>query len=186
LYVVILLAFSWMGNFGWGASLIAMFALEWFYPVIFELHNGATPGKRVMGICVRHDDGTPLNWQSAMLRNLLRVADFLPFCYALGLVSMLINRQFKRLGDLAAGTVVIYDQTAAPHIGIPAADPLPLPQPLTVEEQRAILDFAERHGQLSVARKAELANLLGSYSGRHDETATQTLYRYATWIQRGQ
>ena len=60
-----------------------------------------------------NDDGTPVRWPGALTRNLLRAVDFLPFLYGVGLVAMLANRDFKRLGDLAAGTVVVYQAAAA-------------------------------------------------------------------------
>jgi uncharacterized RDD family membrane protein YckC len=105
---VIYFVLIWFSSIGWGLILLEFLIIEFFYPVLFELHQGATPGKKILSLYVCHDDGTPVNWQSSMLRNLLRVADFLPFAYATGLITMLINRDFKRLGDLAAGTVVVY------------------------------------------------------------------------------
>ena len=98
-----------LGRAGWGLVLIAMFFVEWLLPAWFEAAwRGQTPGKRMMGLMVLNDDGTPVRWPAALTRNLLRAADFLPLMYGLGLVAMLLNRDFKRLGDLAAGTVVVY------------------------------------------------------------------------------
>ena len=93
---------------------------------------------------VLNDDGSPVRWSAALTRNLLRAVDFLPFLYATGLAAMLVNRDFKRLGDLAAGTVVVYREGAHRAALIPAAAPLAPPAPLSLGEQRTLLDLAER------------------------------------------
>lgn len=86
-----------------------LFLLEWFYPIIFEVYRqGQTPGKKVMAIKVLQDNGIPVGWPTSLIRNLLRAVDFLPMMYGFGVVSMLIARNFRRLGDLAAGTLVVY------------------------------------------------------------------------------
>jgi uncharacterized RDD family membrane protein YckC len=77
--------------------------------VLFELSPwAATPGKRALGLKVVMDDGLPVTPAASLIRNLLRAADFLPFLYAAGLISMLVRADFKRLGDLAAGHVVVH------------------------------------------------------------------------------
>jgi len=107
LVIVQILAFA--GRSGTGLFLIAYFAIEWFYPVLFELFwNGATPGKRAFSLMVVNDNGTPVTVGASIIRNMLRAVDFLPMLWAFGLLSMLFTRDFKRLGDLAAGTVVVY------------------------------------------------------------------------------
>ena len=104
-YLVLMFILSLFGAIGWGIMLIVTFFFEWLYPVVFELYQGATPGKKTLNLYVCHDDGTPVNWQSSMLRNLLRVVDWLPLFYALGLITMCVNKEFKRLGDIAAGGI---------------------------------------------------------------------------------
>ena len=102
-------ALSLLGKFGIGLLLILWFALEWLYPTVFEVwFDGATPGKRSLGLIVLHDDGTPVRLPASLTRNLLRAVDFFPILYGFGLVTMLLNRDFKRIGDIAAGTVVVY------------------------------------------------------------------------------
>lgn len=176
----------WLGNIGWGIALLIIFIVEWLYPVLFELRQGATPGKKTLNLYVCHDDGTPVNWQSSMLRNLLRVADFLPFFYVLGLLSMFINRDFKRLGDLAAGTVVVYRNKHNSKINIPNETPTPLPIPLTIGEQRSILDFAERKDFLSIPRQQELGNLLSNLTHKENDASVKELHKYANWLLKGQ
>src|SRR5205823_2392647 len=82
---------------------IAWFAISFLYPLLFEaLWNGATPGKRICGLAVVHGDGTPIGWSAALVRNVMRIADMLPVGYAAGLTSMLLDGQFRRLGEFAA------------------------------------------------------------------------------------
>jgi uncharacterized RDD family membrane protein YckC len=169
-YIAFATLLSLFGKFGAGLVLLMLFLLEWAYPVLFEvLWNGATPGKRACHLRVLHDDGTPIGWRASVIRNTLRAVDFLPLMYGFGLIACLSNRDFKRLGDLAAGTLVVYAPPAsaigkrleasrtsgvAPSSG--ASFPLPKAA-LTLEEQRAIIDFAERRKRWSDQRVAELA-----------------------------
>lgn len=185
LYLGLGILLSYLGEMGTAAMLILFFGIEWFYPVVFEVRSGMTPGKKAMGIWVIHDNGTPVSLGSSLVRNLLRAADFFPFFYAAGLLTMLFNREFKRLGDLAAGTLVVYRDRGDRRSAIPDADPLPIPMGLDFQGQEALLDFAERDATLSVDRKVELANLLYSVTGRAGEPAVRQLYGYANWLARG-
>lgn len=156
------LAFPLMaiGDLGTGLWLLAWFLLEWLAPAVFEAFNdGATPGKRAMGLRAVRDDGAPLTFRPALTRNLLRFADFLPMLYLGGLLSMLVQREHKRLGDLVAGTLVVHADTRRPARRIPAAAPMPPPRPLTLAEARTVLDYAERAPLLGAARAEELAML---------------------------
>jgi uncharacterized RDD family membrane protein YckC len=154
------IALGALGLFGAGVMFLAAFFLEWLFPAWCEARwNGATPGKRLLGLVVLNDDGSPVRWSAALTRNLLRAVDFLPLLYATGLAAMLVNRDFKRLGDLAAGTVVVYREGAHRAVLIPAAAPLAPPAPLTLGEQRTVLDLAERAPALAPARVEELAEL---------------------------
>ncbi len=160
---VMLAALFFLGaleKFGVGIALLLWFALEWLVPAWCETKWGATPGKQVVGLKVLHDDGTPVSWRSAMIRNLLRTVDFLPFGYSLGLCVMLFNRQFKRLGDMAANTVVVYVDKQTHVVPELQAELVRVPTfALNFEEQRLILSFAERSPRLNEARAEELANL---------------------------
>lgn len=184
IYLVAGTIFGIMGNFGQGILLIMIFLLEWFYPVLFELFNqGATPGKKMMGIAVVNDDGTPVNWSSSVIRNLLRTADMFPLLYLTGLLSMLINREFKRLGDLAAGTLVVHKK-AFTHSGkLPEQKPKHIGIPLTLEEQSAILHFGERSNRLSEARRYELADVLSpAIDGHSSQQRYQSILGVANWL----
>jgi uncharacterized RDD family membrane protein YckC len=82
----------------------------WGYYVFFEmLWNGQTPGKRWVGLRVIRGDGTPITLSESFIRNLARLIDFLPAAYGVGVITMFIDKQSRRLGDLAAGTLVVQD-----------------------------------------------------------------------------
>jgi uncharacterized RDD family membrane protein YckC len=87
------------------------FLLYWGYFTAFEtLWKGQTPGKRRAGIRVIRDSGREITVKEAMARNLLRAVDLLPGVYAVGILSIFLSAQNKRLGDYVAGTVVVHDR----------------------------------------------------------------------------
>ena len=103
------------GRVGTGVLLIIVFLILWLYPVIFELTPAAaTPGKRAMGIYVMMANGLPLTPAGCLIRNLMRAVDMLPLLYGFAIVSMLLRKDARRLGDLAAGTLVVYRDQATP------------------------------------------------------------------------
>ena len=178
-----LLVLALLGEAGTGLWLIAIFVAEWFYPVYFEVfRHGATPGKKAMGIKVVSDTGAPLDFSASLIRNLVRTVDFLPLLYGFGLISMLVQRDFKRLGDLAAGTVVIYHSRTA---AIPTLPPGPDNRPglvLNAAEQGLLVNFAERSTTLSPERCAELADLLHDLTGKSGPAAVEELLANARWL----
>jgi uncharacterized RDD family membrane protein YckC len=87
------------------------FGLFWGYYILFEwLWNGQSPGKRVARTRVMRVDGSPVGVTDVVVRNLVRIIDFLPFGYGIGLLTMVSNRQARRLGDFAAGTLVVRER----------------------------------------------------------------------------
>ena len=173
---------SFLGGFGQGLYLIALFFLYWFYPVCFEvLSHGSTPGKKAMNIRVLHIDGTPVSWAASINRNLLRTVDFLPLFYALGFISMLLNTRFQRLGDVVAGTMVVYNPSQIELPEISVVPPVAPAYPLVAEEQRAILNFAERLDHLSTDRSDELASLTGPLL-KNSTSPGKQLLAIANWI----
>ncbi|MDI4632941.1 RDD family protein [Pelomonas sp. V22] len=149
-----------LSGMGGGLMLITLFCVEWLYPIVFELSRwGATPGKRALGLRVVMDTGLPITPAASFTRNLLRVADFLPLAYGFGIVSLLLNRDCKRLGDLAAGTLVVHAKPVLLHDAPPAATPLAPARALNAQEQAAILSWAGRAKRLTPARFEELALL---------------------------
>jgi uncharacterized RDD family membrane protein YckC len=106
-----------------GAILIVLtFLVVFGYDVAFEtLASGRTPGKRAAGLRVVRLGGEPPGFLAAAIRNLLRLIDLLPAFYAVGVISILVTSRNQRLGDLAAGTLVVRERRPAPaHHGPPA------------------------------------------------------------------
>ena len=160
---ILLVPLALLGNIGIGLGSLLLFLVSWWYMVLFEvLNQGCSPGKQVMGLRVVQDDGTPIGWSASLIRNLLRFVDMLPFGYFLGAISCLQHPNFKRLGDLAAGTLVVYRELPLARPKVPQAPALRLPFALDLSEQRAILNFAERQGELSAERVQELASVLAT------------------------
>ncbi len=177
---VIWLAVGSLGYFGAGVGLVSAFLMEWLYPTFFEvLRDGATPGKRMFGLRVIHDSGVPVGWYGSLVRNLLRVVDFLPFAYGFGLAAMLVHPAFKRLGDVAAGTLVVYAPGHVAAVATSSVAPLAPAFELTPEEERALVTFAERSARMSDARAAEITGVLAPLG----EADVERLHRYAAWIQ---
>jgi uncharacterized RDD family membrane protein YckC len=157
---------SFLGPLGLGLWFILAFLAQWLYPVFFEvLGGGRTPGKRWLNLRVLMADGRPIGWGPSLIRNLLRVVDGLPGAYTVGLVCLLMTRDFQRIGDLVAGTLVVHEEATVHAQELPAAEPLAPPMALTLAEQSAILSFAERCPRLTAARSEELADLLSPLTG---------------------
>jgi uncharacterized RDD family membrane protein YckC len=185
LMLVVSMVLAPLGRFGSGLALILWFALEWFYPVLFELlPGGATPGKRALGLRVTMDSGLPITPAASLLRNLLRTADFLPFAYGLGLATVLMRSDFKRLGDIAAGTIVVHVQRATLHGALPEATPAAPAHPLTPRAQAAVIAWAGRSTRITEARLAELAQLAAPATGVNASSrdAVLRLLSVANWL----
>jgi uncharacterized RDD family membrane protein YckC len=185
LFIAVSIALQSLGGFGGGIILIALFLIEWFYPVVFELTlSGSTPGKRSMGLKVVMDSGLPITPGASLVRNLLRSADFLPFLYGFGFASMLMRGDFKRLGDIAAGTLVVYAKPVTLHGAMPDAPPQAPARPLSPREQAAVIAWAARSSRITEARLAELATIaapgLGLVAESH--TATARMLGIAQWL----
>jgi uncharacterized RDD family membrane protein YckC len=98
---------------GWVLAIsgIISFIFFWGYYIFFEiLWNGQSPGKRWVGLRVIRMDGTPITASESVIRNLVRIIDFLPLAYGVGVVTMFINENSRRVGDFAAGTIVVHDR----------------------------------------------------------------------------
>jgi uncharacterized RDD family membrane protein YckC len=109
--------------------ILAALILGWFlvyygYFAAFEvLWNGQTPGKRVIGLRVISVTGRPISAYEAILRNVVRIADQMPGIYAIGIISVFVTERSQRLGDLAAGTVVVHERAVEAVDMEPRADP---------------------------------------------------------------
>lgn len=183
--IIIGIISAFFGDAGMGVLAIGYFLITWLYPVYFEVYRGGrTPGKKNQGIYVCHDDGTPISLQSSMIRNLLRVADFLPLGFASGALTMMFSQRSQRIGDIVAGTLVVYEQqndiaklyksvyglvakipsdeaiSAASSVSsFDLASPL-FTYPITLNEQQALVSYTERLAFLSLPRQQEIAGVL--------------------------
>jgi uncharacterized RDD family membrane protein YckC len=176
LFWVLVLATGFAGipGFGFGAWLIVWFIMDWFYGGVFEAFwNGQTPGKHMLRLRVVSDEGQPINGLQAVLRNLLRAADAQPALivptYILGLMTAATNERFQRLGDLAAGTMVIVEEPQR-HYGMArvnepeairlAAD-LPANFLISRSLARALSAYVQRRQSFPWQKRAEIAKHVG-------------------------
>jgi len=183
-YFILLISFSFMGRMGVGLWMICLFLGQWFYPVLFEVNfGGATPGKRIMGICVVEDSGLPVGIGASITRNLFWFVDFLPMAWGLGVMSMILTRDFKRLGDLAAGTQVVYRDAPDKARKLPDAEPIAPERVPPLEVQQAVVALAERSTRLTEERVVELTTLAERAMGvRATQQAPQRMFGIAQWL----
>jgi uncharacterized RDD family membrane protein YckC len=160
--------------------IFALFLMNWGYFTLFEAFwNGRTPGKRVARIRVIQRSGRPIGLLESMARNLVRYVDQIPFFYAVGVITMFSTRQHQRLGDLAAGTLVVRDRepeapaasgstsrtfTANLFESVPIAEPsadmkFPAPQvgKLSAADLEVLEGFFSRRLDMSLATRRALA-----------------------------
>lgn len=166
------------GGLGHGLIILLWFVLDWLSGGLCEwLWHGQTPGKRAMGIKVVGVDGLPAGLGACLLRNMLRWADGMPFVgllptFGLGLISIACSSSFQRLGDLAAGTLVIYTDRRLPPRTVlqqegtatELARQLP-PEVASVVDghaARAIAAYVARRRQFHPQRRAEMAEHLAA------------------------
>lgn len=152
---------------GWVfAVVIAVVAILFFggYYVLFELiMRGQTPGKRSMRIRVIRDDGTAVTANEVLIRNFVRIVDFLPASYAVGGAVMFFHPMAKRLGDLAAGTIVVkegrldYRARADKRYELAPAPSAAANVELTAEERRLVTGFLHRRSELLVEARQQFA-----------------------------
>lgn len=111
---------------------LIVFILFWGYFAIFEaVWHGQTPGKRAGRLRVIRRTGQPIGASEAMVRNLIRIVDFMPGFYGIGLISMFVDKEARRLGDFAAGTITIREgeQTRLQDVRVYNPTPPPYSQP---------------------------------------------------------
>lgn len=144
---------------------LAAFVIQFVYDVLFEtLGGGRTPGKRMSGIRVVRVGGAPVGFLSSAIRNLLRLVDLLPGAYLVGLIAIVASSKNQRLGDMAAGTLVVREKTGV-------ADPIRTSWPplqaesgsvdvstVTAEDLATIRKFLERRTSLEAVARQRLAH----------------------------
>lgn len=150
---------------GAGVWLVLYFLVQWGYYVLFEtLWDGQSPGKRLFDLRVVKAAGHPIGFLDSVLRNLLRAADELPLTYSVGAIALFVTRRFQRLGDLAAGTVVVHEHKGWYEGRYPQSVPA-LPDAarriaLSNRERQLLEEFAQRKDRLHPDRREQLAQIL--------------------------
>jgi len=169
-----------LGNsIGIWLALILNFLVDWFYHVICELaFRGQSLGKRITGLRVIKSDGSPVDPSSSFLRNLLRFADTFFFCFPIAFITIAASKGFRRLGDWAGGTLVVYSSLAknksvnSLSVLLEKYEPVIAARPLSGDEKQAVLNFARRYPLLGEARANEIAAIYAPYL--KDETCALT------------
>lgn len=202
-------------SFLFAAGLVAYFLISWFYGVLLETYfNGRTIGKWACGLRVISTDGRPINGYKALVRNLLRIADLMPLAAlaqfdpdippqmiiptgVVGLVAVTCTRRMQRLGDLAAGTMVVVDEKSwqlriakVDDVRVPAlASFIPGDYRVSPTMARTLATYAERRAYLTPARRREVARhvadpLIDRFEFRNDVDPDLLLYAlyYRTFL----
>lgn len=148
------------------AIIAAVFTIFFGYFIIFEtLWNGKTPGKWALSIRVVRDGGYPVDFGAAVIRNLIRVGEFAFGYYALSAVSAVLSPENKRLGDYAAGTIVVRESPLKLSLPDQALKAEPVYAPtlyLSGEERALVKRFIERRDVLAPEQRTALAGRLAS------------------------
>lgn len=181
-----LIDFDSLGPFAIAGMFLTYFVISWFYGTFMETYyNGRTVGKWACGIRVIDIEGRPINGRRAFIRNLIRIADMAPFASAsmfsdevppvfliptgmFGIACMIMTRRMQRLGDLAAGTMVIVDERSwrlpvakVDDPRVPAlASFVPSDYRISRSMARTLAVYAERRHYLTPARRREVARHL--------------------------
>jgi uncharacterized RDD family membrane protein YckC len=179
LALVIALAVLFLGLDAWGGGIgaatftILSFLLFAGYDILFEVYaSGRTPGKRLNGLRVVLEDGSPVTFFPSAVRNVLRLVDILPSFYLVGIVSILVTRLNQRVGDLAAGTLVVRERRAAAaqrwrpeELATQGGEPGWAAwdvSGVTREEAIAVRRFLERRGELTPEARTRLGGELAT------------------------
>ncbi|MBI1297144.1 RDD family protein [bacterium] len=166
---------GWIEGFLIAIYALVNFLIFWGYYIFFEyVWNGQTPGKRLVKIRVLRMDGNPVGFIDVVIRNLVRIVDFLPSGYGVGLVVMFVNGQSRRLGDFAAGTFVVRERADVPLSGLvnpsfgspagPVADTVDEQlllrfvhiRRLTPQDNELIREVLQRHRSSSISENTAL------------------------------
>ena len=147
-----------------GLLVLFTFTLAWSYFVLLEwLWQGQTVGKRLYGLRVIRDDGAPAGFVAVLVRNVIRIVDFLPLFYGLGLLMIIFTSRSQRLGDLAAGTYVVRaPRPQLDYFSLRTMSPLGAgrtieTRALSGEMQRLVREFVAREAKLNPNDRVRIA-----------------------------
>jgi uncharacterized RDD family membrane protein YckC len=148
-----------------GVVVAPTLALYFLYHLVLEpLMHGRTPGKRLAGVRIATRDGATPAGGALIMRNVFRVIDSLPLCYCLGLLCTILTREHVRIGDMAAGTLLVYDGSAVrlpPELANPAAT-----RRLDAQATENVGELLERWETLAPQARLALARAaLARYAG---------------------
>jgi hypothetical protein len=154
-----------LGFAGLAAVVLLVFLGWWGYFILFELAwNGQSPGKRLLGLRVVRTGGQPISASASIARNLLRAIDLV---FLIGVLVMLLDRSSRRLGDMAAGSLVIREPRRLSRVAlapveipsVPAAQVEALPNAgrLTTAHYVLVRDYFARRRQLTPDRAEMVA-----------------------------
>lgn len=182
LVAILLYSFTWVESLPFslggfedvvGGTYLLLFGLVLgLYHLIFEaIWSGRSPGKRLVGLRVVKTTGVPIGFWDACLRNLIRLVDYLPFAYFAGIVTMFVSSQPRRLGDYAAGTLVVREQrhavprlpAEAPSVhdlSVAPAQHRPEAAVIGYREEELIGEFLVRRHSLEPSARADIARQL--------------------------
>ena len=149
---------------------VLIFLVIFAYDVPFEVMNGGrTIGKMAAGVRVVGDLGEPVGFLASSIRNIMRIVDFLPAFYIVGVISMVATRNDQRLGDLSAGTIVVRDRFPGLTKGVSAPATVPVEavaswdvSALAPAELATIHQFLDRRLAMPFLVRAHFANELAS------------------------
>ena len=182
-FAVMRMAINWVqvekavrAQSGWvfAGMMIGLFLIAWGYFIFFEtIWNGQTPGKRLLRLRVVREGGQPIDLACAATRNLMRYLDFLPAFYTVGLISIFLSPRYKRLGDYAAGTIVVKERSPRLVQITPRTEPRHAPSSasafgaisidaLSPGDLAAIRRFAERREKLPLEAQEQIARTLAA------------------------
>jgi uncharacterized RDD family membrane protein YckC len=177
MYIIFrLLINSDIGSSAFKTFLIGSTLLQCAYYIAFErFWNGQTPGKRLLGIRVVQEAGRPVTLIASVIRNFIRLIDFFPVFYGTGILAMFIDKRARRVGDLAAGTLVVRDRqrvtlesllsgtrsgSVANALAGNAKSLLPNIEALRPQDMALVQDFLLRRSTLPPDRRSRIASQL--------------------------
>jgi uncharacterized RDD family membrane protein YckC len=192
LVAVIVLMASDIFRTPWAGAIViaAFFLLQFGYFIGFEIFwNGQTPGKRWTGLRAIKDSGRALSAGETIGRNLLRIVDQLPGCYAIGMVAMISSKSNRRLGDMVAGSIVIreaaVDEARLSWSGGPSMDAAsPLGASLLSAADIALVDsFLARRDHLDGATRSRMADQIVAHLAPKLQLNAEQMHRAETTLE---
>jgi uncharacterized RDD family membrane protein YckC len=150
---------------GGTALLVGLFALVILvvtsgYFMFWEIMwSGQTPGKRLVGVRIIRENGYPLRPVDAVVRNLLRIVDWLPLFYGVGVMVMLLNGRARRLGDFASGTIAVRERAPLMPTAVVRE---PVGRALAPADATLVRDFLARRVGMHPRARADLAHRMAT------------------------